>query len=102
MIIELSALDATGVLETDICVIGSGAAGLSLAAEFFDTGDRVLVLENGRRVPLRTVMHGAIVDNRPGGPLLAAWRASRTPADQRETAERAELVRRGVNPDRLP
>jgi hypothetical protein len=67
-----------------------------------DVSDRVLVLENGRRAPLRTVMHGAIVDNRPGGPLLAAWRASRTPADQRETAERAELVRRGVNPDRLP
>jgi hypothetical protein len=67
-----------------------------------NVGDRLLVLESGRRVPLRTVMPGAIVDSRPGGPLLAAWLASRTPADQREAAERAELVRRGVNPDRLP
>jgi hypothetical protein len=63
-----------------------------------DIGERVLVLESGRRVPLRTVRHGAIADSRPGEPLLAAWLASRTPAEQRETAKRAELVRRGVEP----
>lgn len=63
--------------------------------------ERVLVLADGRRVPLRTVTAGAIVDHRTGSPLLAAFAESRTPAEHREAAERAALRRHGVDPDRL-
>ncbi len=51
MIDDLNALGDACVIDTDICIIGSGAAGLSLAAEFLAAPQRVLVLESGRREP---------------------------------------------------
>jgi len=60
-----------------------------------------LVLTGDRRVSLRTVPDGAIVDHRPGWPLLAAYAKSRTPAERQEADERAALRRYGVDPDRL-
>jgi choline dehydrogenase-like flavoprotein len=48
---DLNALGGMSVIDTDICIIGSGAAGLSLAAEFLTSSQRVLVLESGRREP---------------------------------------------------
>jgi choline dehydrogenase-like flavoprotein len=38
----------TESLETDICIIGSGAAGLVLASEFFNTDTHVCILESGK------------------------------------------------------
>ncbi len=35
----------------DLCIVGAGAAGLALAAEFLGTARRVLVLESGLREP---------------------------------------------------
>lgn len=35
------------IVESDICIIGSGAAGLSIALEFIDTRYKVVVLESG-------------------------------------------------------
>src|SRR5262249_41628514 len=35
----------------DLCIIGAGAAGLALAAEFFQGPGRILVLESGLREP---------------------------------------------------
>jgi choline dehydrogenase-like flavoprotein len=35
----------------DLCIVGAGAAGLALAAEFLQTSWRVLVLESGSREP---------------------------------------------------
>ena len=46
MIRSISDLDGQR-LRTDICVIGSGAAGLTLAAELLDTGLQVVVLAGG-------------------------------------------------------
>jgi choline dehydrogenase-like flavoprotein len=40
----------TAEFEADICIVGSGATGLSCAVEFLSTGLRVLVLEGGLRV----------------------------------------------------
>src|SRR5262245_55090627 len=51
MIHELAELGETQTLEADVCVVGSGAAGLCLAAEFLDTRWRVLVLESGLKEP---------------------------------------------------
>jgi choline dehydrogenase-like flavoprotein len=38
-------------LETDICVIGGGAAGISIATELIGTGKRVILLESGGQLP---------------------------------------------------
>ena len=42
---------AQGALEADLCIVGAGAAGLSLATQFVGSRWRVLVLESGRREP---------------------------------------------------
>ncbi len=60
-----------------------------------------LLLEGGGRKLFRQVAGGAVVDARPGTPLIAAIAAARTPAELAERAERRELVQAGVNPDRL-
>lgn len=60
-----------------------------------------LLLEGGGRKLFRQVADGAVVDARPGAPLVAAIEAARTPAELAERGERRELVQAGVNPDRL-
>src|SRR5262249_42921161 len=47
MIRHLAGCDASQALDTDLCIVGAGAAGLALAAEFLDSHRRVLVLESG-------------------------------------------------------
>jgi choline dehydrogenase-like flavoprotein len=44
---DFDQLDQTGDFETDICIIGSGPAGLSIAKEFLGSSVRVLVVESG-------------------------------------------------------
>jgi hypothetical protein len=60
-----------------------------------------LLLEGGGRKLFRQVAGGAVVDARPGAPLVAAIEAARTPGELAELAERRVLVRSGVNPDSL-
>ncbi len=47
MIEDLRRLESGSELETDLCVIGSGAAGIAIAREFFSTNREVLLLESG-------------------------------------------------------
>ena len=47
MIDDLGRLTDGADLETDLCVVGAGAAGIALAREFLDSGARVIVLESG-------------------------------------------------------
>lgn len=48
MIIEdLRKIDTGRVISTDLCIVGSGPAGLTVAGEFANTKVRVLVLESG-------------------------------------------------------
>jgi choline dehydrogenase-like flavoprotein len=46
---NLRSLGAGATLDTDLVVIGSGPAGLTIAREFFGTSTRVLILESGQR-----------------------------------------------------
>ncbi len=54
-------------IETDVVVIGAGAAGLSCALELAERGDRVVVLEAGRV--------GSAASGRNGGQLLPGFSA---------------------------
>jgi choline dehydrogenase-like flavoprotein len=47
MIDDLRRLEDGADLETDVCVVGAGAAGIALAREFLAGGTRVVVLESG-------------------------------------------------------
>jgi choline dehydrogenase-like flavoprotein len=47
MLIDGRELPTGENLEADLCIVGSGAAGLTLAREFAGTGTRVLVIESG-------------------------------------------------------
>ena len=47
MLTSAHEVQKNSVITTDLCVIGSGPAGLSLALELNDRGERVCVLEGG-------------------------------------------------------
>ncbi len=47
MIIDLRACDPSSRFETDICIVGAGAAGITLARQLADSGLRILLLESG-------------------------------------------------------
>jgi choline dehydrogenase-like flavoprotein len=51
VIAEFGPQFAQGTLQADVCIVGAGAAGLALAAEFLGTHTRVVVLESGLRDP---------------------------------------------------
>ena len=45
--VDTRTLEPGSRIEADVCVIGSGAAGLALASHFFDRSRRVVLLESG-------------------------------------------------------
>ena len=47
MILDINDCDPNAVLQADVCVIGSGAAGITIAREFSGTQHSVIVLEAG-------------------------------------------------------
>jgi choline dehydrogenase-like flavoprotein len=51
LIDDLRRLEDGAELETDVCVVGAGAAGLALAREFLDGSTRVILLESGGLEP---------------------------------------------------
>ena len=50
MILDLATLPEDRDFDCDVCVVGSGAAGLALANELIDTRLRVVLLEGGGAV----------------------------------------------------
>jgi len=44
---NLGTFDAGSRFETDVVIVGSGPAGLTVAREFFQTSTRILIVENG-------------------------------------------------------
>src|SRR4051794_12293572 len=47
MISDLHDIPDSTVFDADVCIVGSGAAGLALARELLDTPLRVVILESG-------------------------------------------------------
>lgn len=46
-IVDFRRMDADAVLTADLCVVGSGPAGISIAAQFLGSDTRVLIVESG-------------------------------------------------------
>ena len=51
MIVDAHSLPQNQVVETDICIVGSGTAGMTLAREFIGQKFRVCLLESGGLKP---------------------------------------------------
>ena len=49
MIRDLRKIQGTDVLRTEICVIGAGAAGITIARELAEKGHSIILLEGGGR-----------------------------------------------------
>lgn len=71
MHIDARTLDAGSLIEGDLCIIGAGAAGISLALEWRGSSRRVILLEGGGFDPdarMQELYHGESLD-RPYYPL---------------------------------
>lgn len=53
MVVDASSLPQDHCIETDVCIVGSGTAGLTLAREFTGKNFRVCLLESGGQEPDR-------------------------------------------------
>ncbi len=51
MFIDARAVPTGTVIETEVCIVGAGAAGITLAREFVDASFRVILLESGGAKP---------------------------------------------------
>ena len=47
MIVDARTLPQDTIIDTDVCIVGAGAAGITLALEFVDAPFRVCLLESG-------------------------------------------------------
>src|SRR5947208_170584 len=67
MLSELSTIPAGTTLEADLCIIGAGAAGITIAREFIDSPYRVILLESGgvRREPAIQQLYSGINIGQP-------------------------------------
>jgi choline dehydrogenase-like flavoprotein len=51
MIVDARSLQEDKIIETDVCIVGAGVAGITLAREFIDSGFEVSILESGGLEP---------------------------------------------------
>jgi choline dehydrogenase-like flavoprotein len=71
MLLNASELPSGRVLQADVCIIGAGAAGISMALQLIGSGFDVLVLESGdlKPDPLTQALYaGSVVDERLHSP----------------------------------
>jgi choline dehydrogenase-like flavoprotein len=62
-IFDLNQLADNSLIDADLCIVGSGPAGISIANEFARMNIRVLVLESGHRNDVRRRDLGLAVDH---------------------------------------
>jgi choline dehydrogenase-like flavoprotein len=51
MLIDARSVPTGTVIETEVCIVGGGAAGITLAREFINCGFRAILLESGGKKP---------------------------------------------------
>lgn len=67
MILDANNLPDDGTLRADVCIVGAGAAGISVALQFLGSGIEVLLLESGalaQEPDTQALYAGAVVDQR--------------------------------------
>jgi choline dehydrogenase-like flavoprotein len=72
MISYLESLQDKSKLRSDICIVGTGPAGITLAKELIDSGLKVVILESGDfqfNPDIQNLYAGDIVENLPPVPL---------------------------------
>ena len=67
MVVDGRALGQGDVFETDVCVVGAGPAGITLALELARSGCRVCLLESGGRA------HSAAAEKLSAGKSVGYW-----------------------------
>ena len=76
MLLNANDIDSGAVLETDLCIAGAGAAGISLALQLADSQTSMVVLEGGGE--RRSELSQGLYDGTCDAPLAGAYpRASR-------------------------
>jgi choline dehydrogenase-like flavoprotein len=71
MIDSANGIKSGSVLLTDVCIVGAGAAGISMALEMTEKGRRVLLLESGTGVPqanIQALYKGQVADEKLHSP----------------------------------
>ena len=81
------------------CELDDGHSDEFLPIESYDGAAATVTLVGGRRLSLRRVSNGAIVDRRPGWPLLAAIEGAKTPLERREAQVQKQLRLRRLDPN---
>jgi choline dehydrogenase-like flavoprotein len=72
MILDANTIPGGATLEADVCIVGAGAAGISLALALQEAGVDVLLLESGgdaTDVPTQALYGGSVADERMHSPL---------------------------------
>jgi choline dehydrogenase-like flavoprotein len=106
MLRDLDSLEADSLPEYDVCIVGSGPAGMTVAAELVGSGLRVVVLESGRAVvtkqgdALRPVESRGIhikdySRERVLGGASTTWAGLAAPLDEIDFADRPWLEESG-------
>jgi glycine/D-amino acid oxidase-like deaminating enzyme len=78
MITDSRSIPANAQLECDLCIVGAGAAGITLALQFVQSKHRVIVLESGDEklnTKQQALNHGKVIDGVHPAPHL--WRLRR-------------------------
>ena len=81
MIEKLSDFQGGEVLETDVCIVGSGAAGIALACELDRAGISAILLESGSRSVdpgISELNEGSILSKEPSPPLPLGFHFTRS------------------------
>jgi choline dehydrogenase-like flavoprotein len=71
MILDSNNLPEGQKLQFDVCIVGAGAAGISMALQFIGSGIEVLVLESGaleQEIETQALYAGSVVDERLHSP----------------------------------
>lgn len=106
MIADLNTSGTDALSDYDLCIVGSGPAGMTLAAELADSGLRLCVLESGRARPTkhgdalrRVISEGIIIKEysreRVLGGASTTWAGLSSPLDAADMEPRAFLRHSG-------
>jgi choline dehydrogenase-like flavoprotein len=104
MITDSRSIPANAELKCDLCVVGAGAAGITLALQFVQSKLRVIMLESGGeklKAQQQTLNHGEVVDGvhppahlyRPRrlGGSTALWGGRCVPLDEQDFRKRPHV-----------